>query len=331
MSCLVEEGFVNTRVGRRDDAHADTFREINIIQSTLPSLPNKIMNFPSIFLLLVQCILSFYLLDDNQQLDASLKVNEIKTEIFQFQDINRNEEFHNDIKHSTNDIKHSTNDIKHSIGTRFDDHDKKTEASGGKTEAKKAFEQVSRIHGILMWISWVIIPFIAIFCARYLKCYLGSYWFSLHWFLFGIVSLTLTTVGFFIIYVKMKSPHFSGHSLLKDSHVKLGLIVPLMMIFQICLGLLAHYYFDPTRSKVTTVDKVHWWIGRLVVLLGIINVTLGGYLFKFKKFTYDTFIDVEVLHWTVIGVGILAFVLAEMYIGRKHHVKLDENSKKVDE
>lgn len=182
------------------------------------------------------------------------------------------------------------------------------------------FEEISRMHGLLMWIAWILIPIISIFTTRYLKSQLGSYWFTLHWALMGLGIFILTTVAFFLIYSRMYTPHFSGHSTIVDVHVKLGLLVPIMMIVQIFLGILADLFFDPYRIKVSTIDKVHWWIGRGLILAAIVNVTLGGYIFKRKGFEYATFLNVEAFHWSVLVLATFAFIVAERYLGSTHHV-----------
>jgi hypothetical protein len=42
------------------------------------------------------------------------------------------------------------------------------------------------------------------------------------------------------------------------------------------MGLLADRLFDPKRKKVPVFpDQVHWWIGRVVMVLAVVTIFLG--------------------------------------------------------
>ncbi|KAJ3360602.1 hypothetical protein HDU91_004471 [Kappamyces sp. JEL0680] len=180
-----------------------------------------------------------------------------------------------------------------------------------------SFEQAATIHGLVMWMAWVVSPLVGMFVARYLKTRLGHVWYLSHLALMGLVTGGLTTVGFFLMVAYMHPPHFSRSNPLEDTHIKLGLAIFILMFVQIALGFLSNHFFDARRTSAPLLDRVHWWTGRVLVLAGLANTTLGMVLFRGKGFALP--LVFEVVHWTVLGLGILAFAVAELRLGQVHH------------
>lgn len=123
------------------------------------------------------------------------------------------------------------------------------------------------IHGILMFVAWYLLCSSGIFVARFMKARLGIWWFRVHFGLFGLAIL-LTVTGFVIIYMG-ESWHF--HTL----HSYIGLFI---LIFSFCQGLLGigiDRLFNPNRESIPWYDKAHWWLGRVLYFLAIVNMFLG--------------------------------------------------------
>jgi hypothetical protein len=77
------------------------------------------------------------------------------------------------------------------------------------------YEVIIKIHGFFMFFAWGVLPFIAIYIARFMK-HLGHKWYLLH---MGIMlfAAVLTIIAFFLIVLCKPPPHFSGpHRVMVD-------------------------------------------------------------------------------------------------------------------
>lgn len=76
--------------------------------------------------------------------------------------------------------------------------------------------------------------------------------------------------------------------------------------------------WTPDREYVPVLDKVHWWVGRLLFLIGIVNVAFGlqVYIDKFDEGNGGLMIG----FWTVLVVGILAMIYGQWKFGQINHV-----------
>jgi hypothetical protein len=185
-----------------------------------------------------------------------------------------------------------------------------------------SFESIAAIHGVLMWIAWIVCPLVGIFIARYCKNYLGHKWYLLHLGIMGILTGLLSTGAFLLIFSAMKAPHFSRSSLLENSHIKFGLVIFILMFVQIGLGFLSNYLFDEKRTAVPIQDRLHWVLGRLLTLGGIINVTMGLILFRTKGFNLPIVFDV--VHYSVLLLGGFGFMYGEIFLGQSHHKEVED-------
>jgi hypothetical protein len=73
---------------------------------------------------------------------------------------------------------------------------------------KDTYRMIIQLHGIFMFVAWLIAPFIGIFIARYLKDALGVYWYRLHLgIMFGGTGV-LSLLAFILVVLYGGSPHF---------------------------------------------------------------------------------------------------------------------------
>lgn len=130
-----------------------------------------------------------------------------------------------------------------------------TNGGGGDSSILKLpewadYTTVIRIHGYAMIYSWLLCPILGIFIARYLKDRLGHWWFRLHVF-FMVFGCALGSIGAaLIIYLFKAGPHFGSSP---SAHPLLGLLVIIMMVFQMILGVASDKLFSLDR------DSVPWW------------------------------------------------------------------------
>lgn len=62
-------------------------------------------------------------------------------------------------------------------------------------------------------------------------------------------------------------------------HQIIGMVVVAFLIAQFCLGFLHHVEFQKTNMP-TKYGKIHLWLGRGVLFLGVVNLFLYGILFS---------------------------------------------------
>ena len=170
------------------------------------------------------------------------------------------------------------------------------------------------LHGILMWIAWIVSPFIGIFIARFMKSKLGHTWYTLHRLFMGVSTILFTVAAFVLILLYKRPPHFQG-----SFHFLLGLLVTIGCILQGVLGYISNATFDPERASVPLVDFAHWWLGRLLFIAGIVNVYLGILIYEENGFTVSLF--VKVIHFVVLGAGFALMAFGQWKYGQDLHVK----------
>ena len=159
-----------------------------------------------------------------------------------------------------------------------------------------------------MLFAWSVSPFIGIFVARYLKHILGVWWYRIHLFLMLGVTGLFSIAGFVIVY------NMNSCSIFMDSaHEKIGLSVIIILIGQIVLGFISNALWTPDRTYIPWWDKVHWWLGRGVFILGIVNISLGINLYMNQ---YNEPIGILYAYWICIAIGFGFMVFGQIKFGQ---------------
>ncbi|KAJ3138819.1 hypothetical protein HK100_012148 [Physocladia obscura] len=166
------------------------------------------------------------------------------------------------------------------------------------------------LHAGLMFVAWSIIPAFAIFIARYLKVHLANNsWFVLHlaFFLGGVSLFAIGGLVAVEMHLVAGSPRFSS-----SSHAIIGALLvfglyPLQLIF----GFLANALFVPTRSTAPIwPDRVHWWLGRAMMVLVLVQMQLGLQLINASQSVVALFWS-----WNVFIVFAMYGYLGEFWLG----------------
>ena len=160
-----------------------------------------------------------------------------------------------------------------------------------------------------MVVAWLFCSNLGIAFGRYLRLSPKPYpaWFPLH-IAFNACALLLTLIGFIIIFMHVGSDDDPDH--LSSLHAVVGLIIFISMFIQAGLGVLSHYKWSP-QDGANLYDKWHWWIGRGVYVLAIINIFTGFSLFADEM-------DINGFVWFCFGMLItLVFFLT---VGIEIHV-----------
>jgi hypothetical protein len=160
-----------------------------------------------------------------------------------------------------------------------------------------------KLHAILMVIAWCALLFTGSFFARYLKV-LTTAWFKIHVAL-QTVGVAMVLAGFIIIFV------FLGQFTM-GAHQVIGLVIFGLTMLQPFLGLIADRLFDPSRSKAPAQDQIHWWVGRFLLVLAVVNIFLGiDELFPISNGAYILY--GLFAGWTALSVAIL--IAQEIRVG----------------
>ena len=122
-------------------------------------------------------------------------------------------------------------------------------------------------HGSLMLFAFGFMFTMAIFVARYLKGH--SWWFPLHWGLV-LTATAMITAAFIIIAIEVGSEQFAM------AHGRLGLATVIMTYLTVFLGVYCHFSWNPDRKGPPIwPDQVHWWAGRITLVMAYVNIVLG--------------------------------------------------------
>ncbi|KAI8719067.1 DOMON domain-containing protein [Fusarium sp. LHS14.1] len=168
--------------------------------------------------------------------------------------------------------------------------DSGSDSNSGVTESSGPSKTVLRAHGIIMSI---------VFLAGYP---LGAV-------LMPIIGNWLVHAGWqFIVFLGMWAGFGLGYVYARDdgywwkqTHTKMGTIVVALMGLQPLLGFAHHRYFR-SHGKRGIISHVHIWLGRILMILGIINGGLGLQLASSSK-------------GYIIAYSVIAGIAALLYTG----------------
>jgi len=143
-----------------------------------------------------------------------------------------------------------------------------------------SMENVRRGHGIVMVIAWALLAVFGTFIARYGKAGMKAWWFRVHVIVMVIVwCLTIAGFGMIVWFVQQVANTDSTKIHFDGAHQAIGLVITIAMMVQPSLGVIADRLFNPNRKWVPVQDYLHQWLGRLLVLLALIQIGLGFQLY----------------------------------------------------
>lgn len=212
------------------------------------------------------------------------------------------------------------------FGVQHADRVSSTEAldlfKGGSSAAAANGAALVLLHGLLMLVAWVAMSAVATFIARYLKD-LGHPWYLMHRGMMTIV-VVFTFISFILItiHVGADGVHYGS------PHAVIGVLVIMFSIVQPLIGILSNRWWSPSRNGTPVFpDVIHWWLGRLVILLGFVNCLLGILLYNGGSASGALILF---LIWVVVTIVYTA--LGQKFIGAIHHnsVAFDKEPQKVD-
>jgi hypothetical protein len=180
------------------------------------------------------------------------------------------------------------------------------------TDSGYDYNTLITLHAVLLFVGWGVLPYIAIFIARYLKDRLGHLWYQLH------TGIMIFGVGLFsiggLVCVQLLVGGQDEPRFFTSLHGTLGTVLVLMLYpVQVGLGFVSNRLWSPERVSVPWWDKVHWWLGRLSVVLSLVvfglGLRLGGYGVGWYALVY-----------VIVALGVSVIVVGEVVLGVVHHV-----------
>jgi len=175
------------------------------------------------------------------------------------------------------------------------------DASAVGTSSISKYEKYITIHGIIMFSVWGIIVPGAVFIARFTRNIIPQKWFKLHWGIQQFLASPLTLAGLIAAYVS--GMPFNA----ANTHHFLGVVVFGGFIFQLSLGWIHHKLYDPSRKYYPWWTKLHWWWGRILILLAFMQILLGLQQYNAS-------------HGVFVGFYIYVLFILSSYAGLSYHL-----------
>lgn len=131
------------------------------------------------------------------------------------------------------------------------------------------------VHGVLMFLAWIVFAPTGIIVARYFKGKLGVWWFRLHIAIMFGGSCGLNIISFILVYTAAGITPTSSQPLVRQVHGVLGIMISSITMAQVVSGYVIDRLYSPSRTAIPIRDKMHWWVGRILFVASIINVPIG--------------------------------------------------------
>jgi hypothetical protein len=181
------------------------------------------------------------------------------------------------------------------------------------------------VHGVSMFLAWGVLPYAAIYIARYLKDAWGHRWFQAHMalMLYGVGALVI--IG--IVTIEVSIPEGTPR-LVTNYHGIMGTTIALAGFpCQVILGIVSDKLWTAERKEIPVWDKVHWWLGRSLVILAGVNFYFGLELAGAEVWAYAVV-------YVIVALGFGSLIVGQIRGGAVHHVgghgKLDAENNASD-
>lgn len=93
-----------------------------------------------------------------------------------------------------------------------------------------------------------------------------------------------------------------------------------MTLAQVTLGFISDVMWSPDRNAIPWWDKLHWWLGRILMVAGIANCQIG-------LTAFEASISFIAAFWVLVGLGIFSLVFGQFKWGQVHHMNGDYSGK----
>lgn len=182
-----------------------------------------------------------------------------------------------------------------------------------------SFDTVIKIHAWFMIYAWILCPFLGVFVARFLKARLPNIWFRLHVFIMtlGVGFFSITGILLIFLYKYNRWDFSEPHQVNSRLNQIAGIVITVVFLVQIGIGIASDKYYNPYRVSAPVLDKVHWWLGRILIIAALANTVFGILLFQEKT---GGAIDMSLCIGAGISLvfGVLLMAYGQMYLSGSH-------------
>lgn len=119
-----------------------------------------------------------------------------------------------------------------------------------------------------MFAAWGVFATIGVYAALRMRD--SKWWFRVH-LVSNILCLSFTVVGAVLVAKYFEWVWFP----FGDAHHWMGFFVILAAGLQSLIGLIAHFGYDPSRTSLPWIDRLHGFLGRAVYLGALCNIITG--------------------------------------------------------
>ena len=176
-------------------------------------------------------------------------------------------------------------------------------------ESTRRWQSIFFWHGFFMIVAWCLLMLPGMWLARYFKVQMPK-WFTYHWRI-QAVAFVFMLVGFVLAWVAL-----SGR-IDTSPHGLIGFTVVFAMTAQVVLGYLSNALWFEGKPPHWYPDKMHWWLGRLAGILGLVNLFFGIDAFDEKFGLHSSAAWFMMACVTILGV-IAPSLFFELFMGQKH-------------
>lgn len=121
-------------------------------------------------------------------------------------------------------------------------------------------------------------------------------WFPLH--------ILLALIGVGLIIAGAVFGFFLSNGQFSSTHQLTGVVIVGILFVEIIVGIVISKLWKIDRSTIPWYNKVHWWIGRLVILLAFVNIFLGFNILNLALWMY-ILTGIVMILWIVVYVSLI--------------------------
>jgi hypothetical protein len=157
-------------------------------------------------------------------------------------------------------------------------------------------------HAAFMCLAWLAFSPSAVFIVRFARKLIPQWWFSLHWWLQVFGTTFFVGLGFLCIHIQ---PIEFPDSSIKNAHSVFGYTVFIGTFVQVLIGHFHHKFFKADRGYIPWWTKLHWWVGRSLQILALIQIPIGFNLYGFDPniyFAYLLYLTIVVVLFVILSI-----------------------------
>jgi hypothetical protein len=164
----------------------------------------------------------------------------------------------------------------------------------GTTTTVTPQDNLRKAHGIIMAFTWAVLAIAGFFIGRYYRgsqnqWRIGGYMWVHEHAIIGIGVVIGTIIGFILIVVYISD---NGESHFTTAHHIIGLIMFILVFIHPVIGVVAAHTLRKGKEPgwiAYSIGQVHAWLGRVLILLALVNIYLGFAVYCLPAWVFGAF------------------------------------------